>query len=184
MSLEYKGIGEHVNPNSVTAITIAVQDWNGEYWMFYADIDMHTYSEDCEEISELIEKLNWRDGDVRIELIDYNSELTGLYEYFEMIGANFEILDTDYWDVWDDRGDDFFEAYSELNGGHDFSDLKNTDYTIYEDKWELVEELYGELWGKLQEYNVTHCFDVDYLIDSDPELLKMGDGRIAVESER
>lgn len=99
--LKYQGFFNAVNPKPVgNYILVFVSDWNKDYWAFYAYISHENWKNDIRQINELIEKMNWRDGDVYVELIDYHDEtLHDLYHYLYDNGdmAHWNALDPKEW---------------------------------------------------------------------------------------
>jgi hypothetical protein len=80
--LKYKGFYETVNPKPKGEwILIFASDWFKEHWAFYAYISLESYEEDLEQINELIHRLNWRDSDVYVELIDHSPALKEFYHH-------------------------------------------------------------------------------------------------------
>lgn len=79
--MNYKGFAKHANTRPKEYILIWASDWNGDYWGFYAFINAENYKQDTKEILNLIEKLNWRDGDVQVQLIDHSKNLEEFYNY-------------------------------------------------------------------------------------------------------
>jgi hypothetical protein len=80
--LKYKGFYETVNPKPEGEwILIFASDWFKEHWTFYAYVSLENYEKDLEEINELIHRLNWRDGDVYVELINHSPGLKDFYHH-------------------------------------------------------------------------------------------------------
>ena len=82
--LEYKGFFKLVNSEPDQYIEVFCSDWNKEHWAFYAFIDIEELEDDISAINDLIQKLNYRDGDVYIELINHSDEeeIEELYQAF------------------------------------------------------------------------------------------------------
>ena len=81
--MQYKGFFNPVNAKPQGDwIEVFCSDWNKDHWAFYAYIGVDSYERDTKEISDLVEKLNWRDGDTYIELINHsaNERAKDLYE--------------------------------------------------------------------------------------------------------
>ncbi len=102
---EYKGFYEWVNSKPQGGhIEVFCSDWNKDHWAFYAYIGVDSYREDLKGINSLIEHLNWRDGDVYIELIDHsdgtrNSHLKQLYDkIYDNDRSHGEVLNPDIWE--------------------------------------------------------------------------------------
>lgn len=81
MTMKYHGFWNHANTKPESWICVWVSDWNKDYWGTYVYIDSTKYEEDTKELLKLINKLNWRDGDVYVELIDHSPDLKELYNY-------------------------------------------------------------------------------------------------------
>lgn len=102
--MEYKGFFFAVNekPENEGWIEVFASDWNKDYWGFYAYIRVKHYKRDIEEINKLIHKLNWRDGDTYVELIDYSEGLREfyykLYEHCHGGFADWAALDAKNWE--------------------------------------------------------------------------------------
>lgn len=80
--LTYKGFYESVNEKPRGEwIEIFVSDWFKDYWGFYAYISLENYERDIEAINSLIHRLNWRDGDVYVELINRSEGLKDFYHW-------------------------------------------------------------------------------------------------------
>ena len=76
--MKYNGFFKHINDKpSGEYIEIFVSDWNKEHWAFYVYIEQDNYESDLDEINQLMTKLNYRDGDIYIELINHSDELEG-----------------------------------------------------------------------------------------------------------
>jgi len=80
--VQYKGFAKGVNeePQGDEWIEIWASDWNKDYWGFYAYISLKNCMKDIEDIWTLINELNWRDGDVYVELINHSDGLKAFYE--------------------------------------------------------------------------------------------------------
>ena len=74
--LEYQGFFKRVNDPPTDYIEIFVSDWNKDHWAFYVFIDVEDYESDIEAITDLIstDRLNFRDGDFYVELIDHSGQ--------------------------------------------------------------------------------------------------------------
>ncbi len=96
--MEYKGFYKHTNEKPIGEyIEIFVSDWNKDYFAFYVYISKDDYETDIEKINSLITKLNYRDGDVYIELINHSEGLDGFYKY--IYDSNHSILNKEYWEI-------------------------------------------------------------------------------------
>ncbi len=82
--MEYRESFKSVNakPKNDEWIEVFASDWFKEHWAFYAYIALKHHKQDIEEINNLIHKLNWRDGDVYVELIDHSE---GLREFYHQL---------------------------------------------------------------------------------------------------
>jgi hypothetical protein len=165
MTLEYKGFFKHVNDKPVGEyIEVFVSDWNKEYWAFYYYISKDNYESDIEEISNLIAKLNFRDGDIYHELINYSPELEGFYKYIYDSDkySHSSILNTELWEILEDKGDFHFKCFTQLNGGSNIEELRNSEYSTFEDWYEVLETFNPDLYKALDEANGLSCFDVEH----------------------
>lgn len=163
--LEYKGHMKAVNKKPAgDYIEIFVSDYNKDYWMFYAYIEVDNYEEDIEQINKLIAKKNWRDGDTYVELISYSGETEHFYHYIYNSGTygHWSILDTKYWEIFEEKGDDFFHYFNKLIGGTYFSDLENVEFITYRDWYEVLEVMEPELYKALDEHNGFGAFDIEH----------------------
>lgn len=99
--LKYRGFFNAVNSKpSGNYILVFASDWNKDYWAFYAYASQREWKSDVERINELITKLNWRDGDVYVELIDYHDESMGeFYMHLYDLGhfSDWEALNPEQW---------------------------------------------------------------------------------------
>lgn len=55
-------------------IMVFASDWLKEHWAFYAYISLDNHEEDIKAVNMLIHRLNWRDGDVYVELINHSGD--------------------------------------------------------------------------------------------------------------
>lgn len=95
--MEYRGYFKYINSKPTGEyIEIFVSDWNKDFWSFYAYIERDNYEENIEKINNLITELNYRDGDVYIELINHSEGLEGFYKY--IYDSNHSILNKEYWE--------------------------------------------------------------------------------------
>ena len=163
--MEYKGFFKAVNPKPTGEyIEIFVSDWNKEHFAFYSYIDKDNYEDDITEINKLIKKLNFRDGDIYIELIDCSTGLDGFYKYLYELGyyTQSDVLNKEYWEILEDKGDEHFSLYSHLRGGSDIDELKDFEYSVF-NSWEEALEIYNpELYKALDEANGLYCFDIQH----------------------
>ena len=97
--LNYKGHYTAVNNPAESYIEIFCSDWNKDYWSFYAYINADTYEQDTKDVLALIKKLNYRDGDVYVELINHSDDLESFYKilYDNDWYAEWSTLWPDYW---------------------------------------------------------------------------------------
>jgi len=164
MPLTYTEMFKAVNekPTHSEWVEIFVSDWNKEYWGFYAYISKDNYETDIDDINAVISKLNWRDGDTYIELIDHSANLEGFYHYIYKTGsmAHWDILDTDYWDILEEKEDFFFKCFTELNGGTRKEDLQSAEFSTFQNWDEVLETYYPDLYKPLDEANGLSCFDI------------------------
>ncbi|GAH71951.1 unnamed protein product, partial [marine sediment metagenome] len=80
---EYGGFYNTVNSEPQDSwIKVFCSDWNKDHWAFYAYIGVDSYQEDLKGINRLIERLNWRDGDVYVELINHEDDAKNIYDKF------------------------------------------------------------------------------------------------------
>lgn len=100
MTLKYKEFFKCVNIEPEGEwIEVFCSDWNKDYWAFYAYIPFKNYEQGIQAINDLIGELNWRDGDVYIELINMSSGLEKLYNklYDDGYFAHWSALNPDKW---------------------------------------------------------------------------------------
>jgi hypothetical protein len=169
MPLEYKESFKAVNDKPISSewVEVFCSDWNKEHWSFYAYIDKDNYEQDIEDINTLLQKLNFRDGDVYIELIDHSSDLEGFYHYLYKLGqyTQSEVLNPEYWEILEEKGDTHFKYFSELNGGTHIDDIRNAEYIEYESWDNLLETLYPDLAKALDDSNGWGCFDSEHFFN-------------------
>ena len=163
--MKYKGFFKAVNPKPEGEyIELFVSDWNKEHWAFYVYISRDNYGTDIQDINDLITKLNYRDEDVYIELIDYNGDIDGLYHYV-YDGSHLshsEILNTRLWEIFEDKGNDHFTYFAKLNGSTSIDDLESAEYSIYNDWDEVLEVHNPDLYKALDEHNGFSAFDIPH----------------------
>jgi len=162
--LKYKGFFKHINEKPIEEyIELFVSDWNKEHWAFYCYISKDSYETDIEEIQELITKLNYRDGDVYTELINHSDELEGFYKYLYDIGqyTQSEVLNTKYWEILEDKGDFHFRCYQKLRGGNYIEDLESSEFSTFNDWYEVLEVFNPDLYKCLDESNGLGCFLIE-----------------------
>jgi len=96
--LTYQSYFNKVNPKPPgNYILIFASDWHKEYWAFYAYISQQDWRNDIEKINDLIKELNYRDGDVYVELIDYHDEsMRDFYMY--LYELHWEALNPEQWE--------------------------------------------------------------------------------------
>ncbi len=98
--MKYRGFWESANSKPKNGwVQIWASDWNKDHWGFYAYIDTDNYSADIKEIQDLITKLNFRDGDVYIELINHSENQEAFYN--QLMSNNFDTwygLSTETWE--------------------------------------------------------------------------------------
>jgi hypothetical protein len=161
--MEYKGFYKHINSKPTGEyIEVFVSDWNKDFWSFYAYIERDNYEENIEEINSLITKLNYRDGDVYIELINHSDELEGFYKYLYDLGkyTQSDVLDTEYWEILEEKGNNHFLYFSKLNGSNEIDELRDAEYIIYEDWYSVLENTRPDLYKTLDENNGLFHFDI------------------------
>lgn len=71
--LEYRGFWSPVNnkPEGDPWIKIWVSDWNKEHFGFYYYVNCRYAETSLKRVLDLIDRLNKRDGDIYVELIDH-----------------------------------------------------------------------------------------------------------------
>lgn len=97
---KYRGAYNMVNSKPQGSwIEVFCSDWNKDHWAFYAYIGADSYREDLKGINRLINDLNFRDGDVYIELIDHSEELSDFYHklYHNDDWSDHAVLNPDIW---------------------------------------------------------------------------------------
>jgi len=168
MTLQYKEPFKAVNEQPTGKyIEIFVSDWNKDHWMFYAYINKDCYEDDINEVQELITKLNFRDGDVYIELINHSEDLEGFYKYLYDMGdySNSEVLNPEYWEILEEKGDSHFLYYKELRGGREIEDLRDAEFSTFNDWYEVLETFHPDLYKALDESNGLSCFDIEHFFN-------------------
>lgn len=92
--LKYRGYFNKVNPKPQgNYILLFASDWHKDHWAFYAYISQRDWRNDIRKINDLIRQMNWRDGDVYIELIDYHDKT--MHEFYMYL------YDSGYYSHWD-----------------------------------------------------------------------------------
>jgi hypothetical protein len=165
----YKDFFKAVNEKPVNDeyIELFVSDWNKEHFAFYVYISKDNYEQDIEDIINLTKELNFRDGDVYHELIDHSEGLEGFYHYLYELGkyTQSDVLDIEYWEILDEKGDDFFKYFNKLIGSNYKSDLQDIEFITYNDWYEVLENIYPELYKALDEANGLSCFDIEHFFN-------------------
>lgn len=99
--MKYRGFWESVNSKPEGDwVQIWASDWNKDYWGFYAYISSENYERNIKEIQNLIRELNYRDGDVYIELINHSEGLEAFYN--QLMNNSFDTwydLTTETWEA-------------------------------------------------------------------------------------
>jgi hypothetical protein len=99
--LKYKGYFNEVNSKPEgNYILIFASDWNKDYWAFYAYISQQDWWKDIRQINNLVKRMNWRDGDVYVELINFHDETMRKFYmtlYDESDWAHWNALDPETW---------------------------------------------------------------------------------------
>ena len=98
--LRYRGFYETVNPKPEGEwLLVFASDWFKQYWAFYAYVSLESYEKDIEAINGLIHRLNWRNGDVYVELIDHSPGLKDFYCHLYELGyfTHHNSLDPQNW---------------------------------------------------------------------------------------
>lgn len=162
--LTYKGFSKAVNKQPNEYIEIFVSDWNKDYWAFYVYISQDNYEEDIQNINNLITKLNYRDGDIYIELIDRTEGLEHFYKHIYEINhyTDSDILNLEMWEILEDKGDEHFLYFNKLNGSSEISELRDTEYMTFEDWYDVLENTNPDLYKTLDENNGLGCFDIEH----------------------
>jgi len=97
--LKYRGFFNTVNPKPQgNYILLFASDWNKDYWAFYAYISQDNWRADIKQINELIQKMNWRDGDVYVELIDYHDK--SMHDFYMYL---YDSCDMAHWNALDPK---------------------------------------------------------------------------------
>jgi hypothetical protein len=163
--LEYKGFYKTINEKPEgECINLFVSDWNKEHFAFYVYIGKDNYSDDIEQIQKLITKLNYRDGDVYCELIDHSPELEHFYHYLYELGhyTQSDVLDPEYWEILKEKGDEHFLYFNKLIGSTAKDDLRDAEFSVYNDWYEVLETFNPDLYKALDESNGLGCFDIEH----------------------
>lgn len=148
-------------------IEMFASDWLKEHWSFYAYIDATRHEHDLELINSEIARLNYRDGDVYVELIDRSPGLEHFYDYLCSRGecAHWDVLDNGYWNALEERGDDHFLILRRCFGAQYHrspEDARDEDgYAVYSGWNDVLENLMPEVYKVLEEHNATSCFDTE-----------------------
>jgi hypothetical protein len=99
--LKYRGYFKTINSKPLgNYVLVFVSDWNKDYWAFYAYISQDNWQEDVAKVNNLVTELNWRDGDVYVELINYHDETMRefyMYLYDSCDMAHWNALDPKEW---------------------------------------------------------------------------------------
>ena len=162
--MKYKDFFKCVNDKPTGSyIEIFVSDWNKEYFAFYVYIDKDNYNEDIDNINELINKLNWRDGDIYIELIDRTDDLKHFYSwiYDNNTYTHSDILNTELWEILEEKGDILFLAFSKIIGSSNTDELKEFEFVSFNDWEEALEIYHPDLYKCLQDNNGLYSFDIE-----------------------
>ncbi len=166
--MKYNGFFKHVNDKPPGEyIEVFISDWNKEHWAFYVFISKDDYEQDIEDINNLITKLNYRDGDVYTELINHSDGLEGFYKYLYDLGhfTQSEVLNTEYWEILEEKGDSHFLYFSKLNGSTYIDDLRDAEYSTFNDWYEALETYHPELYKCLDESNGLGSFSIEHFFN-------------------
>jgi hypothetical protein len=101
--MKYNGYGNSVNEKPEGEwIEIFASDWFKDYWVFYAFISLGSYEKDIAEVNDLIHEMNWRDGDIYVELINHSDGLKDFYHWLYDQGyfTHHVVLDIEKWRQW------------------------------------------------------------------------------------
>jgi len=161
--LVYRGFFNSVNERPAGEyVQLFVSDWNKEHWAFYAYVDPDSYEDDLDAIGELRAALNWRDGDIYVELIDRSEGLKGFYEYLYSQGymTHSDVMDRELWEILEEKGDDHFRYFQKYIGSSYREDLLNFEYSVFEDWYDALETYNPDLYKTLDEANGLSCFDI------------------------
>jgi len=170
---------DYVNEEGSDGVTLCVQDWNGDYFIFYAHINLDNYEDDIKNIQKRIAKENWRDGDVRAMLVDYFGETEHFYD-FMYNASDFvlsEILNPEYWEVLEEKKDGHFEIIKEQFCDVSVVNAQCEDYSVFEDWDDALEIYYPELYKELEKNHGFSCFDSEAFFNSD-STSTLEDGRV------
>jgi hypothetical protein len=166
--MKYQGFFKHVNDEPTgDYINIFVSDWNKEHFAFYVYIDKDNYEEDIDNINELITKLNYRDQDIYIELIDRTEDLKHFYSWVYDKGtyAHWDILNKELWELLEEKEDFHFLAFSKIIGSYEIEELKDFEYSSFNDWYEVLETYHPDLYKCLDESNGLGCFDIEHFFN-------------------
>jgi len=166
--MKYNGFFKHINSKpSGEYIELFVSDWNKEHWAFYVYIEQGNYESDIDEINELMTKLNYRDGDIYIELINHSDSLSGFYKYLYELGymTQSDVLNKELWEILEDKGDSHFLYFQKLNGSASIEDLRDAEFTSFNDWYEVLETYHPDLYKALDESNGLGCFDIQHFFN-------------------
>lgn len=168
---KYQGFRESVNDQPVSYVSLWVSDWNQDHWGFYVYIDMEDYETCIDRVQALIALLNWRGVDVYMELVDHSGDLPRFYNYLYELGkySHDSVLNPEYWEILKEKGDKHFGYFSEIIGSNNTDELRNTEFIVFSDEYEIIENYYPVLAGMLEEYGLWGYFDVDRYIEQNTE---------------
>ena len=145
-------------------IEIFVSDWLKEYWFFYAYISLNKYEQHIDYINKRISKENYRDGDVYVELINHHGEIDGLYNYvyhsFDL--SHQEILNPKIWELFVEKGNDFFKYFEKFVGSNYLEDLENSEIITFSDWYEVLETYNPDLYEVLEKCYGLSAFDITH----------------------
>ena len=153
-----------IEENNKNTIEICVQDFNGDVFLFYDNINLETYEIDINRINEKIKKLNVKDQDIRGQYTKYNNDLEGLYKFFVDSENINELLNNEWFELASEKielGHYYFFELLKEEGITDIKKAKSFSYRTYDSYEDLFEELFEETHHKLHEIQATHLFDYE-----------------------
>jgi hypothetical protein len=171
--IKYNGFFNQANePETDEHITIFVSDWLKDYWAAYVSIDADSYEDDIDKIHEFILKMNWRDGDVYIELVNENG-LNGFYQLALSKGwlSDHEILNKELWEILEDEPNQVkLYAAAKIGPCGPVSEVKEwlEMVIVAEDYDELFEMIHPEHMKYLEENNLFSDFNTETFFNGHP----------------
>jgi hypothetical protein len=146
-------------------------------------VALEKYEHDLEFILAEMNKLNYRDGDTYVELIDRDEGVKHFYRYLYERGtySHWDALEKGFWEGLESKGDDHYLILHECYGPQYHSSAeaaKDEDgYSVFSDYEEALQTYQPDLYQALENANGLCCFDTGRYFNGH-SCTKLSDGRV------